>query len=165
MSRNSAAICFTRTLPTPTAVGVGLRRLFRETHAGNDDLPASVLAPWESLVRRASGSPHDLLYIPDFTLLPEAQRPLPTGSALLIPLRTPGAKWEAVLAAATAVPYWFDDERLARSRMFAAHFRRQLNYAVHLQTAISFDFLTAVYNRNFFEDLLERTIAGAARKE
>jgi diguanylate cyclase (GGDEF)-like protein len=62
-------------------------------------------------------------------------------------------------------PFAFGAEQVARMRLFAPQFRRQLTHALLLQTVISHDFLTRIYNRAFFEDQLARTLAAAARRQ
>jgi diguanylate cyclase (GGDEF)-like protein len=106
-----------------------------------------------------------MLSVPDLCLLVPEERPLERGSALLVPLAERQPAWSAVLVAASPEPYAFAAEHLARVRLFAPHFRRQLTHAVLLQTVISHDFLTKIYNRSFFEDQFARTLASAARRQ
>lgn len=152
------ALCFTRTLPMPSGIGRGTRELL----AGPRDASGRQWQPW---VDAAAGKPESLLYFPDCRLCPRAERPVPAGSALLIPLVERQPAWDAVLVALWSAPYALTGEGLARVRTFAGHFRRQLNFALHLQTVISYDFLTAVYNRRFIEDHMARVLADAARRE
>jgi diguanylate cyclase (GGDEF)-like protein len=183
-----AAFCFTRGLAAPNAIASGLRRL-SAPDPGDDDVSFDTLPEaWGPWVAAANEEPEMLLYLPDLALIEEARRPIPEGSALLVALHDRHGPWEALLVAASRQPFAFDQERLARTRMFAMHFRRQLTYAVHLQrlartrmfamhfrrqltyavhlqTVISHDVLTSAYNRSFFEDQLARVMAGAARKE
>ncbi len=160
-----ATLCLTHALPAPNAIGVGLRCLFQDTDAlGMEEAPRMPDA-WKPWLEEAKENPGTILYLPDFTLMNASQRPLPQGSSLIVPLQESRSPWDALLVAVAREPFWFDRERLAKMRMFIPHFRRRLNYAVHLQTVISYDFLTSVYNRSFFEDQLARVIAGAARKK
>jgi diguanylate cyclase (GGDEF)-like protein len=160
-----AALCFTRGLAAPNAIASGLRQLSPPDEGGDETGFEPLPEAWEPWVAAANAQPEELLYLPDLTLAPEDRRPIREGSALLVPLHDPHTPWEALLVAASREPFAFDQERLSRTRMFAMHFRRQLSYAVHLQTVISHDVLTGAYNRSFFEDQLTRVMAGAARKE
>ncbi len=160
-----SAVCFTRSLPIPSGIGRGLGQLMRRDSEGSEEKPAFEAATWQPWVEEARRRPAEALYLPDLSLLPPEERILPSGSALLWPLQETDPTWDAVLVALSPDAYWFNRERAARIRLFTPHFRRQFTYAVQLQTAISHDYLTSVYNRAFFEDLLLRAVAGAARRE
>jgi diguanylate cyclase (GGDEF)-like protein len=169
-----AALCFSQTLPVPTGIGRGLQYLMWDKKRELDDpvAPQSaaertrrLVATWEPWLAATLNSPDSLTYLPDLSLLPEADRPLPNGSALLLPLCNGESDWEAVVVALSNESFWFNQERLARLCMFGPHFRRQLSYSVNLQAAIAFDFLTGVYNRKYLEDQMARVLAGAERKD
>ena len=167
-----AALCFTEDLPAPAGIAQGMEML------PGSDLPSTGPADpsggspwlseqtrrWRTWVAEAAQRHDQALYLPDLRLLPPAQRPLADGSALLVPLREHLPPWSVVLSLVTPKRYWFDAERLARLRFFTGHLRRQLTYAVALQTAVSIDFLTRVHNRAFFEEQLRRALAGGKRK-
>lgn len=178
-----ATLCFTENLPVPAGIARGLQALqpaapppgepgrvpLAFTAADQNGGPPRPGAPaglnrWERWVSSAGRAPTQGLYLPDLALLPADRRPLPGGSAFLMPLRHADPAWSAVLAAVTPERFWFDAERRARLRMFAGHIRRQFTYAVLLQTVVSIDFLTRVHNRAFFEEQLRRTLASARRR-
>ncbi len=173
----TAAISYTRTLPVPGVIARGLRQLRDHLHphplaprpdpidSSEEAFAARFVRAWQPYVDVAERSPAAALYVPDLQLLPEDRRPAPRGSALLIPLAERQPSWSAVLAALDDQAFAFDQERMARVRLFAPHIRRQLTHAILLQTVISHDFLTGIYNRAYFEDQLTRTLAGAARRE
>lgn len=173
-----AAVCFTHTLPIPSGIGRGLGRLTwglvgkgqgpgtsPETLGGPVQISSRLSETWKPWVEAAGRNPGSALYLPDLALLEDSRRPLAKGSALLIPLFERHPSWEAVLIAVARRAFWFDQERIARLRLFAPHFRRQFTYAVLLQTVISHDFLTSIYNRSFFEDQMTRALAGATRMD
>ncbi len=168
-------LCYTQALPVPAVIARGLRRLHDRLARPADprrapETPAA-LAPvafvraWKGLVEAAGRDATALLSVPDLALLPRAERPLERGSALVIPLAERQPAWNAVLVAASPERFAFGAEHLARVRLFAPHFRRQLTHAVLLQTVISHDFLTKIYNRAFFEDQFARTLASSARRQ
>ncbi len=165
-----AALCFSQTLPTPSGIGRGLQFILNPgggAISGRDagDRTRKLVASWESWVNESLQKSDALLYLPDLSILPEPERPINQGSALVIPLQNGDNNWDAVFIALAREPYWFTREKLARIAMYAAHFRRQLSYSVSLQTAIAFDFLTDVYNRRYVEDLMKRILADAIRRD
>jgi diguanylate cyclase (GGDEF)-like protein len=168
-------LCYTQALPVPGVIARGLRRL-RDRLARPADpreapparppqAPVAFVRAWKNLVEAAGRDATAMLSVPDLCLLVPEERPLERGSALLVPLAERQPAWSAVLVAASPEPYAFAAEHLARVRLFAPHFRRQLTHAVLLQTVISHDFLTKIYNRSFFEDQFARTLASAARRQ
>jgi len=170
-----AVLCYTQTLPIPAVIARGLRRLQDRLARPVDprqpptapaaQAPAAFVRSWKNLVEAAACDASALLSVPDLGLLPAAERPLERGSALVIPLAERQPAWSAVLVAVSPERFAFGAEHLARVRLFAPHFRRQLTHAVLLQTVISHDFLTKIYNRPFFEDQFARTLASSARRQ
>ena len=166
-----AALASGRALPLPGGVARGPRNLILGTGVAAAspraeppaDSPLGLPPGWEYWVRRAAESDTHGLYLCDFR---ELDHPLPVseGSALLLPLRSSEPQWEAVLAAVSPRPCWFDEERLARARLLRGHAGRMLSYAIRLQTVISVDFLTGVNNRSYFVDQFVRALAGATRR-
>jgi diguanylate cyclase (GGDEF)-like protein len=167
-----AALFFSRSLPIPSSIARGPRRLIlggQPRSAGQDaptpDSSIGLPKAWGPWVAEAEKNAEQALYLPDFRLLHKERRPLPEGSALLVPLGTDEPSWRGVLMAIAPQPFWFDQEKLARMRMLAPYLGSQLTYAVRLQSVVSFDFLTSVYNRASFGDHLSRTLDGTERKE
>jgi len=166
------ALCFTSGLPLPRGIARGprdliLTRLGREPSA--DPSPSSVPVTtlpraWSVWARRVHAAGESCLYLPDFRRLEEAVRPTDEGSAVFFPVRVEGARWTVVVGGYAPVPLWFHEERIARLRVLAPHFRRLLDYAVRLQSMVSYDFVTGIHNRAFFEEQLRRALADGQRK-
>lgn len=166
MTAAPAAIFFTRNLNLPAAIARGSRAIVTGAAADALRVESSETLPpaWSHWIDATRASRVRALHLTDFRLLPPEQRPLPEGSALLVPLTAEDPPWEGVLALVSQRAGHFTPQHLSRVRWLAAQFVAQLTRAIRLQTVISIDFLTRIHNRSWFIEQLARTLDGARRK-
>jgi diguanylate cyclase (GGDEF)-like protein len=160
------ALFFGSDLPVPGGIARGPRDLVLGPPPHSAAISGAVLPPtWAHWAERLRSGPEDAaVYLTDHAALAPERRPAAAGSSLWFRLDAAEGPGQAVLAAVAPAALWFDEARVARLRVLAAHFRRLFRYALRLQASISFDALTGIYNRGVFEDQLRRILAGASRQ-
>ncbi len=157
--RADAAIFCSLGLELPGVLGRGqLPDAFRDTSE-----PERAVAELDPVLRSAIHAAPRLLYLPDCRHSDQKGARQLGGSAILIGWPAAEPESGGVLLLHDSRTFAFDAASRLRCRLLARHVCARLSRTLALSRAVTRDSLTGLYNRSFFEDSLERSLARTRR--